>query len=268
MAIVSGYAFLHLHSDELVYGARSLSDTFGTIIAASLFRNPLVFLKPLVFPLVEITGLLWLSYLLARRVKSNIAIFGWLAAAIFAATVAIHWAAFRMFGLPLPNDRTGIFFFPLFMIVAAVLAAIPPPSRMGRYLRAGFLAALAIMATYFLLCLRLTYFKEWYWDADVQRTYAVLSCLNKEQQVTHVASTWSYRGPLNFYQLAQPASIQDIDEKFDPRQTQVYVVDMLHSREALQGKDLKIFYRSPTTDLALLASPALAQNYASGVCVR
>jgi hypothetical protein len=86
--------------------------------------------------------------------------------------------------------------------------------------------------------------------------------------VTHVASTWEYRGPLNFYQFAQPTSIQDIDENFDPGQTQIYVVDMFHTSEVLQGKNLKIFYRSPTTDLVLAASPALAESYRAGNCVR
>ncbi len=263
IAIVSGYALSHTHPGELIYGARSLHETFGSIVEASLFQNRFVFLKPVVFPLVGVTGLLWLSYSATRIPKLGLA-----AAAIFAVTVAIHWTAFRLFGLLLPQDRTAIYFFPLFMIAAGVLAAIPPASRLGRYLRAGFLVSLAVMAAYFLLCLRLTYFKEWYWDSDVQKTYAVLSCLNREHQVTRVASTWSYRGPLNFYQLAQPTSIHDIDENFDPRQTQVYVVDTLHSPEALQGKDLKIFYRSRSTDLVLAAGPQLADAYAAGSCLR
>ncbi len=124
------------------------------------------------------------------------------------------------------------------------------------------------MAMYFLSCLRLTYFKEWYWDADVQRTYAVLSCLNRENQVTHVASTWEYHAPLIFYQHAHRTSMEDVNDTFDPQQTQVYVVDTLHSPEALQGKNLKIFYRSPATDLVLAASPQLADAYRAGVCVR
>jgi hypothetical protein len=54
-----------------------------------------------------------------------------------------------------------------------------------------------------------------------------------------------------------------IDENFTPQQTQVYVVDTLHTPEALEGKDLKIFYRSPTTDLALAASPQVAETLSS-----
>jgi hypothetical protein len=268
VAIVCGYALSHTSSGQLIYGARSLGDTFGTIIEASLFENRFTFLQPFVVPLVGVTGLLWLVYVLIRRVKAPMARLGLAAAAIFAVTVGIHWTAFRLFGLLLPKDRTAIYFFPLFMIAAGVLASIPPPSRLGRYLHAGFLAALVFMAAYFLLCLRLTYFKEWFWDKDVQRTYAVLSCLNREHQVAHVASTWEYNGPLNFYRLGQRTSMEEIDDKFEPQQTQVYVVDTFHSPDVLPGKDLKIFYRSPTTDLVLAASPSLAAAYAAGSCLR
>ena len=274
-AIVSSYALLHLRSGELIYGAHSLGEAFGSILEASLFQNRFVFLAPFVFPLVGLTGLLWLSYLLSRRVNAKIAPLGWAAAAIFAATVALHWLAFRLFGLLLPKDRTAIYLFPLFMIAAGVLVAIPPPSRPGRWLRTAFLAALVFMATYFVFCLRLTYFKEWQWDADVQKAYSVLACLNRTHQVTRVASSWSYRGPLNFYQFAQPTSMQDIDENFDPQQTQVYVADPINASAAWQGarqravqsKDLKIFYHAPATDLVLAASPQLADVLASGPCI-
>ena len=268
VAAVSGYTLLNLHPGELIYGAKSLPETFGSIIESSLFQTRFEFLKPVVFPLVGATGLLYLLYLLLRGSRAKIAPLGWAAAAIFAATVAMHWTAFRVFGVLLPKDRTAIFLFPLFMIVAGAMVATPAPSPPGRYLRAAFVGALAFMAAYFLLCLRLTYFKEWFWDSDVQRTYTVLSCLNREHQVTHVASTWEYRGPLNFYQIARPTSIQDIDENFDPVQTQIYVVDMFHTAEVLQGKNLKIFYRSPTTDLVLAASPALADAYVAGSCIK
>jgi len=263
ITIVSGDALVHSRPGELIYGARSLGGTFGSIIESSLFQSRIEFLAPVVFPLAGATGLVWLLYSLLRGAKATNAIFGWAAAAIFAVTVAIHWAAFQLFGLPLPQDRTALFFFPLFMIVAGVLATVPPFSPLSRYLRTSFIGSLVFMAVYFLSCLRLTYFKEWYWDADVQKTYAVLSCLNREHQVTHITSTWPYRSALNFYQIAQPTSIEEIDENFDPHQTQVYVVDTFHTPDALNGKDLKMFYRSATTDLVLAASPSLAETYAS-----
>ena len=267
VAIVSSYALLHWYAGELFYGAHSLRETFATVIAASLFRNRFEVLQPLVFPLVGATGLLWLLYLLFRRVKARLTLLGIAATAVFAATAAIHYAIFRLFDLPLPKDRTAIFFFPLFMIVAGVLAATPAASRVGQVLRASFLGSLALMAVYFLLCLRLTYFKEWRWDADVQKTYSILTCLNRTQQVKRVTSTWSYLSALRFYQLAEPTSLQEVADTYDPQQTQVYVIDSLHTPDALQG-DLKIFYRSPATDLVLAAKPTLADTYRAATCLR
>ncbi len=49
VAIVCGYALSHTRPGELIYGATSLSETFGTIIEASLFQSRLDFLAPLVF---------------------------------------------------------------------------------------------------------------------------------------------------------------------------------------------------------------------------
>jgi len=264
---LSGYALLHRHPGELIYGASSVAETFGGIVESSLFRNRFVWLKPFVFPVVGFTGFVWLGNLVRRRATAPSAFLGLGAAVIVVLTIALHLAAQTLFHLRLPKDRTALYFFPLFMIAAGALAAIPPPSRTGRYVRASFIGALVVMAAYFLFCLRLTYFKEWYWDADVQKTYEILSCLNREHQVTHVASTWEYRGPLNFYQLARPTSILEIDERFDPQQTQVYVVDPFHSPEVLEGKDLKIFYRAPATDLVLAANPQLADAYAEGPCI-
>ncbi|HSP66438.1 MAG TPA: hypothetical protein VLN48_01845 [Bryobacteraceae bacterium] len=266
VAIVSSYALLHWHSDELYYGAHSFRETFAGLIASSLFQTRFEFLQPLVYPLVGATGLLWLAYLLFRRTPARLAPLGFAAAAVFAATAAIHYAAFRLFGLPLPKERTAIFFFPLFMIAAGVLAATPPASRGAQVLRAGFVGALALMAVNFLLCFRLTYFKEWRWDADVQKTYSILTCLNRTHQVRHVTSTWPYRAALDFYQLADPTSLQEITDEFDPRQTEVYVIDSLHTPEALQG-DWKVFYRSPVTDLVLAADPERARTIAAGPCV-
>jgi hypothetical protein len=266
-ALVSGYSlyFYHWDSGQFYYGAHSLFETFESIIESSLFQTRIDFLKAIIFPLVGVTGLIWLVYLrfqMGPRTEHTawLVWFAVILAAIFAITAGIHWIAFYVFGLPLPKDRTAIFFFPLFMIAAGLLAAIPSPSRVATYLRACFRGSLVVMACYFLLCLRLTYFKVWYWDADVDKAYSILSCLNRTHQITHVTSTWAYRGPLNFYQSAKPTSIRDIDEKYDPDTTQVYVVDTLHSPEVLKAGDLRIFYRSPITDLVLAAKPALAES--------
>ena len=269
IVIISGYALLHTRPGELFYGAKGLGEMFVSVIQSSLFQTRFEFFKQMVFPLVGITGIAWLAYVLVQRLQSRFALFGWIAAAIFVVTIALHWLAYQMFGLFLPKDRTAIYLFPLFHDRRQRAGCtVPSTSTLGRFLRGSFVGALTLMAIYFLCCWRLTYFKEWLWDSEVQPAYARLTCLNRENQVTHVVATWSYRGPLNFYQAANPTTMQEIDETFDSPETQIYVVDMLHASEALQGKNVKIFYRSPTTDTALAASPPLAETYAAGTCLR
>ena len=127
VAIVSGYALVTYPSRRTdlrrPQPARDVRDHYRRFAVS---RPASSFLAPLVFPLVVVTGLVWSTYSAPR-----IAPLGWAAAAIFAVTLAIHWTAFRLFGLLLPKDRTAIYFFPLFMIFAGALAAIPPHSRLG-----------------------------------------------------------------------------------------------------------------------------------------
>ena len=69
------------------------------------------------------------------------------------------------------------------------------------------------MAAYFLLCMRLTYFKEWYWDGDVQKTYSVFACSEPGAPCdAEYASTWELSRASNFYQDAQPTSHAEIDD--------------------------------------------------------
>ena len=79
--IVSGYALSHAHPGELIFGAHSVREMFGSIIDASLYQTRFDFLGPVIFPLVGITGLLWLVSVFSR-LGSRIAPFGWAAAAI------------------------------------------------------------------------------------------------------------------------------------------------------------------------------------------
>ena len=181
----------------------------------------------------------------------------------------MHWTAFRLFGLLLPKDRTAIFFFPLFMIVAGVLghsstfdAARPASARVFPRIadhHGGVFSAVLAADLFQGMVLGLPTF---------HKTYAVLSCLNRrtpgDSRRVHMvlprASEFLPDRPADFHGKTST-------DVFDPQQTQVYVVDMLHSSEALEGKDLKIFYRSPTTDLVLAAKPQVAETLASGPCL-
>ena len=176
VAIVSGYALSHRHPGELIYGANSLGETFGSIIECFPVSVPL-----------RLSGAAGVSAGRRHRLglvdllrHQNRAL-GWAAAAIFAVTLAIHWTAFRLFGLLLPKDRTAIYLLPALHDLRRRDGSDSRHRRGSADICAqAFIGSLAVMAIYFLSCLRLTYFKEWYWDADMQKTYAILTCLNRE----------------------------------------------------------------------------------------
>src|SRR6185295_14113515 len=101
---------------------------------------------------------------------------------VAAASVAAHWAMFKLFHVLLPKERTAIWIVPLVMVAIGAVAT-------GRH---ALTVSLYTLSFYFLLCLRLTYFHEWSWDADVNKVYGVLANYNHAYGVKDVASNWMY----------------------------------------------------------------------------
>ena len=104
-----------------------------------------------------------------------------------------------MFGLLLPKDRTALFFAPLSLLIFGVATAVAGGSRIGYALHILGILPLCTGALYFVGSLRLFYFKEWRFDADVKTTFAVLQSANRYYGVTEVSSDWKYIASLNFY---------------------------------------------------------------------
>ena len=98
-------------------------------------------------------------------------------AAVTAALI-IHLAVFRLTGTPLPLDRTGLYIVVLLTLFLVGLAAVPIPTRAGDLSRRGLAVLMVVLGLYFLLCLRMTYFKEWKWDSDSDKIYSVLASYN------------------------------------------------------------------------------------------
>src|SRR5215469_11620269 len=146
-----------------------------------------------------------------RWLKSLVAV---LAGAAAIATV-LHWVAFHAFRLLLPLDRTALFYVPLCTLAVGVMVAIPVESRMGRASYYACLAVLALFALHFMYSMRLTYFAEWRYDADMKKVYSALARYNHEYCVDRVESDWFYTNSLNFYrQLSGRESFSEFPPAF------------------------------------------------------
>jgi hypothetical protein len=240
---LSAPAVLHWPRGELQYGAHSLRQMFSSIAEASLFRlnpqivNPVLYsllehLKPFLLPVLLI---LVASHCATRRPLAAGALLGILAAAIGA-----HWLLFKFIRIPLPMDRTAIWIVPLVTLAIASAAA-------GRR---ALTVMLYVMSFYFILCLRLTYFKEWSWDADVDKIYPVLAWYNHTYGVRDIASNWMYGSSLNFYRVQSGReSFAEIESPMQiPAGRSLYVLCYPFDEDFIKCHHLRVVYHAPDTD--------------------
>jgi hypothetical protein len=138
--------------------------------------------------ILQMGRLLWLRHDFGRAlVLTDLAIF------------VFHWLAFRLMHVPLPLARTGLFFVPIAILVAGVGSALSPPVGRGRVVRFAGIAALSLAGVYFVGCLRLSYFKEWKFDAEAKEAFVALARHHRGNPLDTVAADWRYADTLNFY---------------------------------------------------------------------
>ena len=249
---LSAPAVLHWPKDGLVYGAHSLGETFRTVAQSSLYQpnpqivNPMLLewideVRPFLLPLVAVLA----AWQLIRR-RDLVAL---VLLAILAAALSAHWLSFKLFHVLLPCDRTAIWIVPLLTLAVGAVAVN----------RRALTVMLYAMSVYYVLCLRLTYFKEWSWDADVNRIYPVIAWYNHTYGLTDVVSNWQYVSSLNFYRL------QSGRESFDeiPGSVQIpgghalYVLNWAFDEDFLKTQHLRVVYRAPNTDAVVAIRPQL-----------
>lgn len=262
---------------QLVYGAHTLGEMLDSLVSGSLFElnrqiaNPLVYgrfhhLQPWVFPLFGIFWGLQVALILRFRAawrndarSRRLAAFGIVVAAVVALSLAAHWLAHVFSNLLLPKDRTGLYLVPLAMILAGLAAGFRMPTLPGRVTRTGLVAMLFLLGAYHILSLRLTYFKEWAWDADVRQAYDVLAYYNHTYGARTVATNWRYTSALNYYRLV---SGRESFPKFasteaHPPGREIYVLIRPFEGEYLDKYGLKTVFYGERSEMVVAINPAL-----------
>jgi hypothetical protein len=269
--LVSGYPVLYRPRGQLWYGAASLRETFGSVAEASLYEinphlaNPLLLpvfrgLAPFLFPLVGVFAagrLVAMFRAPGTWVDRWLAMLGGAAAAILTLALLAHWLSFRFFHLLLPKDRTALYIAPLATLAVASVAAIPPHSRIAWFFGRGLTVLLFITGLYFVFCLRLTYFQEWKWDADVRAAYEVLARYNRTHGVRDIATSWQYVAPLNFYRrVFGGESMGEITSVTPyPLDRQVYVLHGGFDQPFIAEQRLQIVYRGENSEVLIAIRP-------------
>jgi hypothetical protein len=258
---------------EFVHGTRSLAETFRSVAECSLYRpNPFLD-SPLIY-----AALVWIERLLLpalgiAAVLQCIAIWrdkpavsprymglrlGLMAAAIFALSLGIHRLAYRLTHLLMPKERTALFIVPLLTLLIGCLAAIPPSGRLSRISSGVMTAMLIVTSLYFLGCLRLTYFKEWYWNSDSKQVYELLAYYNHRYDIRDIPVTWKCVAVLNTYrEVSGRETLEEFSSvpgKYPPGRA-VYVLDMPFDQHVVDENHLKVVYHGALSEIGVAVDP-------------
>jgi hypothetical protein len=282
-ALLPATLVLHWPKGELWFGSNSLAEMFLTLTAASLYHLNPELLTPLLFKVLNaVKYYLWpvlfaaaaacaADYFWRRRhdgsanpAASRLGLLAAALAAVLTTTIVVHWLCFHMFHLLLPEERTGIYVVPLALTIVGAIACLPTHA-----LRRGLIAVLFVMAGYFLLCMRLQFFKEWEWDADVKDVYPVLACLNQDRGIRDVFSSWMYAASLNFYRVQsghESLAPFDGEAPYRPEQ-RVLVLNTGLDKATIEQHGLKVIYKGKSTDVVIAATPDLDPPLQSSGCI-
>jgi hypothetical protein len=268
--IISGSVLSNWPKGQFVFGAQSLKEMRQEVVSASFYElnqnlvNPLLFralswasrFAPIwVLILASIESVVMALY--ASRRKQLLQLLG-LAMVTLTLTLTFHWLQFRIFHILLPKDRTALFLVPLTLVSFASLTAMMPPSRLGQALRVLGISTFYFFACYFVGSLRLTYFNEWRFDADVKSAYLNIRALNQNHGSRKFASSWMYVGCLNFYRhYFHDEKVLDV---FDTANLDIpgedgYVLYGPDGREFIHKQKLMLVYTGGLSDI-VVAVPA------------
>jgi len=273
--LLGGWAMTHMTRDQLWWGAHSLYEMRRSLGQSSFYQLPVGFEGTLWYRLMGFFGPRLARFLLlvcsaqilttcldgTWRQNSRMQHLSKLIAtviAIAAGSITASWLAFRFFDLPLPLGRTGIYLVPLCTLAAGMMAAAPGASWLSKTLRAGIIGSYICLACYFMLCLRLHYFKEYQPNADVKEVYSVLAGLNHTYGVTNPNVAGLYGGALNYYRERSGKESFLEFQLENPELSagrSVYVLDGEFWREFIEKEKLSVIYRGRFSNAVVAIRP-------------
>ena len=271
---IAGSVVLNWPRGQLYYGAHNIKEMWHSLVTSSLFE-----LNPYVVHSVMLPGLAAIGHWLPKAFyavaillvcaiaarsygelsnDARLARFVKYLVWVLSLSFLLYWLAHRFFHLLYPMERTGIFFVVLATLWFGMAAALRPISPLGSAVRFAATAVLYAGAFYFAGCLRLTYFKEWRFDADVKTAFEV--ALNEERKSgTHqLVASWEYADSLKFYELyykhTPPFLFSDMTDNPFPIKA-IYVLNFPGYHDYIEKQKFKIVYRAHPSDIVVAIRP-------------
>jgi hypothetical protein len=260
LLVLAGHPLIRMPKDELFWGADRWSKVWADIRDASLNElnrhlvNPLLIqvleaIRPFLLPLLMLcviasVAVLWLRSRAQLRLPFALL-------AVFGLTMLAHWIQFKLLKIPLPFERTSIFFVPLITALVVAVLAIQPPAF--RWVRTATLCTSALISLYFVGTLRNDYFREWRETAEVRAAFSYLVDFCRQHQVREVISNLNVTRSLNFYRQVQ--GVREVDEfaQHDPLPPDkpIYVLLVARDGQLMKDQNLEVVWHGNISDLVI-----------------
>jgi hypothetical protein len=279
--LVCGSTVLHWPKSELYFGSRNMSEMWSAFATGCFDELNPYLVNPLVFPLLTVIKaglpyvtavavLLLLAHMEIRRWRSRYsetdALGNFVRALVIisATTLLLHWLAFKIVHIPLPKDRTGLFFIPLWTVAFGGSLAFLFRSAARSLFRYSGLAVLTVIALCFVGCLRIGYFKEWRFDADTKQLYWILDGLRRRCGTTNFGIDWRYHLPLNFYREAYSSdSLREFSEFSSgelPTDKEAYAIFFPTTEDFIRQQGLDVIYHNEESHAAVAIRGCPSKN--------
>ena len=123
-------------------------------------------------------------------------------------------------------------------------------------------AALGVLSVYYLSCMRLMYFEEWQYQADLKDAYKVVACYNHEKNIQDVEVSWYYHAGMNFQRVLSGRETFPPFASTTPHTTghQMYVLHQDNERDFINALGLKVVFKGSRTAMVIAAPPEVADS--------
>lgn len=261
------------------YGADTFAEASRSLVAASLqfhtgrWRVPDAVVDAVAFAIVPAALVTWVAaacvilFAAARSREDGMppsrtwpmAAAGSAIGVTLAAVTAAHAAA----DIPLPMNRTGLYWLPLFVVgIAASRQAVANGTNGRRWAARACDAALAALAAAFLAQFNITHFREWKFDAGSREIFELVErwpCpVDRSRRLT--TTPWLYEPALEFYRVVRDADhVRPLDverEQYTPGDADFYVVRSPDEVKALSAVAAPVFTH-PVSGATLVVDRAL-----------
>lgn len=140
--------------------------------------------------------------------------------AVLVGTLTLHTLAHLVYGLPLPQERTGLFLVPLVLLLACLPMAL---FSIGILSQGGVRVILASVVVYFLASTHLDYFRKWQYDAGAQAVFERLQAMDADYGAG-IGINGKFEPSLNFYRSLANDPRMPVFTRTPPTDAQTYFV--------------------------------------------